>query len=284
MKQKDIKLYDLYCWINLQPEIIQKLEIIEEKLILGQIEPYLKRLQNRETAAASYKELKSLLGEDEDHLKMLYCYLECARRIFNRYQEKKIPWTVYIDTMKCFPRFIAECEKKNGRMFFDRGWWTYRQVSMELFRIGELEYQFGTLEGENVIGLHIPSDADLSEGAVHDSLEQAEHFFRTFYPGYQYEKYTCDSWLMSPVLKTLLPEDSHIISFQKRFDIIQVDDKNKEYVEWLFQVPEDTACQEFPEVTSLQKKAKELLLGGGRIGSAYGIGYRPKVRQNHVDQ
>lgn len=277
MKQKDMKLQDLYDWINLQPEIIQRLEIIGKKLVPGQIEPYLERLQNRETAAAACKELRRLFREDEDNLKMLYCHLECARRIFNRYQEKKIPRTVYIDTMKCFPRFIAECEKKNGRMFFDRGWWTYRQVSMELFRIGELEYQFETFEGENVIGLHIPSDANLSEEAVDDSLKRAENFFRTYYTGYQYEKYTCDSWLMSPVLKTLLPDDSHIISFQKRFDILREDYENKEYVEWLFQVPEDTACQEFPEVTSLQKKAKELLLSGGKIGSAYGIGYRPKV-------
>lgn len=268
-----MKLRDLYRWIDLQPEIIQKLEKVEKELTPGQIEPYLERLQNRETAAAAYEQLKILFREDEDNLKMLYCHLECARRILKRYQEKQIPQTVYIDTMKCFTRFIAECEKKNGRMLFDRGWWTYRQISMNIFRIGELEYQFETFEGENVIGLHIPSDANLSKEAVDDSLKQAEKFFRTYYPGYQYEKYTCDSWLMSPILKTLLPEDSHIISFQKRFDIVQEDHENKEYVEWLFQVPEDTAYQELPAVTSLQKKVKELLLNGGKIGSAYGVAF-----------
>ena len=266
-----MELQDLYRWINLQPEIIQKLEIIRKELNLGQIEPYLERLQKRETAAAAYKELKNFFGEDEDNLKMLCCHLECARRIFKRYQEKNIPQAVYVDTMRCFPRFIAECEKRNGRMFFDRGWWTYRQLSMDLFRIGELEYEFETFKGENVIGLHIPSDTNLSEDAVDDSLKQAEHFFRTYYPGYQYEKYTCYSWLLSPVLKTMLPDDSRIISFQKRFDIVQEDYENKEYMEWLFPVPEGTEFQELPEATSLQKKTKKLLLKGGKIGSAYGI-------------
>ena len=69
----------------------------------------------------------------------------------------------------------------------------------------------------------------------------------------------------------MLPDDSHILSFQKRFDIVQEDYGNKEYMEWLFPVSEGTKLQGLPEVTSLQKKAKKLLLKGGKIGAAYGI-------------
>ena len=36
--------------------------------------------------------------------------------------------------MKCFTRFAKECKKKNGAYFFDRGWWTYRQISMKLLK------------------------------------------------------------------------------------------------------------------------------------------------------
>ena len=77
----DMKLQDLYRWIDLQPGIIQKLERIREELDPEQVEPYLEQLQKRETAAAAYKELKSLFREDTDNLKMLYCHLECARRM-----------------------------------------------------------------------------------------------------------------------------------------------------------------------------------------------------------
>lgn len=268
---KDMDLYELYDLIDLQTEMIQKLKLVGEKIDLKQIDFYLKQLMDRETAVESYRHLKTLLEEDKDNIKMLYCQLECARRVFDQYQKKHIKDTIYRDTMKCFSRFIEECKKKNGRMFFDRDWWTYRQISMSLFRIGELEYEFQKYEGENVIAIHIPSDANLSKGAVDASMKQAEIFFQTYYHDYKYEKYSCDSWLLSPRLKPLLSRKSNILSFQNRFHIVRENNEDKGYIEWLFQVPIDTNYKDLPAKTDLQKKVKEILLNGGNIGSAYGI-------------
>ena len=268
---KDMDLYELYDLIDLQTEMIQKLKLVGEKIDLKQIDFYLKQLMDRETAVESYRHLKTLLEEDKDNMKMLYCQLECARRVFDQYQKKHIKDTIYKDTMKCFSRFIEECKKKNGRMFFDRDWWTYRQISMSLFRIGELEYEFQKYEGENVIAIHIPSDANLSKGAVDASTKQAEIFFQTYYHDYKYEKYSCDSWLLSPRLKPLLSKKSNILSFQNRFHIVRENNEDKGYIEWLFQVPIDTNYKNLPAKTDLQKKVKEILLNGGNIGSAYGI-------------
>lgn len=268
---KDMDLYELYDLIDLQTEMIQKLKLVGEKIDLKQIDFYLKQLMDRETAVESYRHLKTLLEEDKDNMKMLYCQLECARQVFDQYQKKHIKDTIYRDTMKCFSRFIEECKKKNGRMFFDRDWWTYRQISMSLFRIGELEYEFQKYEGENVIAIHIPSDANLSKGAVDASMKQAEIFFQTYYHDYKYEKYSCDSWLLSPRLKPLLSKKSNILSFQNRFHIVQENNEDKDYIEWLFQTPVDTNYKNLPVKTDLQKKVKEILLNGGNIGSAYGI-------------
>ena len=266
-----MNLYELYDLIDLQTEMIQKLKLIGEKIDLKQIDFYLKQLMDRETAVESYRHLKTLLEEDKDNIKMLYCQLECARRVFDQYQKKHIKDTIYRDTMKCFSRFIEECKKKNGRMFFDRDWWTYRQISMSLFRIGELEYEFQKYEDENVIAIHIPSDANLSKEAVDASMKQAEIFFQTYYHDYKYEKYSCDSWLLSPRLKPLLSRKSNILSFQNRFHIVRENNEDKGYIEWLFQVPIDTNYKNLPAKTDLQKKVKEILLNGGNIGSAYGI-------------
>lgn len=266
-----MELQELYYLIDLPPGIIKRLGRIREEINLTETDSYLEQLLDGKTAAQAYRSLKTLFSEDTDNFKMLYCQLECARRVFTRYQDKHIPQMIYTDTMKCFTRFLAECEKKNGRMFFDRGWWTYRQISMCLFRIGELEYEFRERGGENVIDIHIPSDADLSEKAVEHSLMQAALFFKTYYNSYRYDKYTCDSWLISPALKPLLSEKSNILSFQKRFQIMQENPDDKEYIEWLFQVPIDTDYQKLPAATSLQKKVKELLLHGGTVGSAYGV-------------
>ena len=271
MEEMEMNLYELYDLIDLQTEMIQKLKLIGEKIDLKQIDFYLKQLMDRETAVESYRHLKTLLEEDKDNIKMLYCQLECARQVFDQYQKKHIKDTIYRDTMKCFSRFIEECKKKNGRMFFDRDWWTYRQISMSLFRIGELEYEFQKYEDENVIAIHIPSDANLSKEAVDASMKQAEIFFQTYYHDYKYEKYSCDSWLLSPRLKPLLSRKSNILSFQNRFHIVRENNEDKGYIEWLFQVPIDTNYKDLPAKTDLQKKVKEILLNGGNIGSAYGI-------------
>ena len=52
---------------------------------------------------------------------------------------------------------------------------------------------------------------------------------------------------------------------------MQENPDDKEYIEWLFQVPTDTDYKELPAATSLQKKVKELLLNGGAVGAAYGV-------------
>lgn len=141
---------------------------------------------------------------------------------------------------------------------------------MSLFRIGSLEYEFPPAGERGCIAVHIPSDADLSKESVDASLAEAGTFFSTKYPDYEYDRYTCDSWLMSPVLSTLLPEDSNIVSFQRRFSITGVCDEDSGCLEWLFCSPRTTDFESLPEDTSLRKKAKALLLSGGHIGAASG--------------
>ena len=266
-----MEISKLYRMIHLQPEIIEKLEMCERELDLSELDAYLKRMINMETAKEAYRGLKEYFGEDKGNIKMLYCQLECARRMYDKYQEKKIPDNIFIDTMKCYSRFIDECKEKNGWMFFDRGWWTYRQLSMEIFRIGDLEYQFIKHGNEDAMAIHIPSDAVFTREAVNDSLQLAEEFFDTYYPEYKYKKYTCESWLLSQELKKFLTAESKILDFQNRFEILEESKDKTEFIEWLFQRLESTEYKELPEKTSLQRKVKRHLLKGGKIGEAYGI-------------
>lgn len=115
----DMELQELYQLIGLQTEIIRKLESIREETDLRPIRSEMERLMKIKTAKQAYQDLKAFFQEDTDNWKMLYCQLECARRTFEQYQQKRIAKAVYIDTMKCFPRFLEECQRKNGRMYFD---------------------------------------------------------------------------------------------------------------------------------------------------------------------
>lgn len=261
-------LQELYRQIRLQQEIVQRLNGLRPEFDMP--EALLANLIDRTTAGQAYRELDAVLTEDGDHMKMLLCQMECARRVVEKYREKGISGEIYKETMKCFSRFIEECGKRYGKLFFDRGWWTYRQISMSLFRIGALEYELCLEEGQPVVGLHIPSDADLSPESVDSSLKQAAAFLEAYYPDYGSSPYTCDSWLLSPVLREILPENSRILAFQKRFRLSRCDFDDDESFQWIFQSPPDTETGALPENTTLQRRAKALLLAGGNIGSGCG--------------
>lgn len=261
---------ELYQKIGIQPEIIHELEEAQRKTDLAQAEPLLEKLMDPKAAAGAYARLEALLGEDRGSIKMLLCQMKCAARIYEGYRKKGIPDDIYIDTMKCFSRFIGECGRKRGALFFDRGWWTYRQISMQIFRIGALEYELQGSEKEKCIGIHIPSDADFSQASVETSLRRARKFFAAFYPDYRDASYICDSWLLSPSLRELLPENSNILSFQRRFVIMKTDKEREDCLEWLFGVLDGTAYEKLPESTLLQRNVKRLLLEGGSIGCACG--------------
>ena len=189
---------------------------------------------------------------------------------------KDIPEEIWMETMKCFPRFIAEHRRSYGRDGFDRYGWTTRQIGAKLFRIGELEYEMTdeNERGRKEIGLHIPSDARLEADRLNDSLREADAFFRTYYPEWADAPRTCESWLLSPVLKELLPEGSRILKFQDAFDLLETLPEDDAALEWVFYVAEGQRegldIRGLPENTSLQRKMKAMMLKGRKPGAAAG--------------
>lgn len=262
---------DFYRLIDLPPQITEALEAAGRETDLKRLSPQLEGLLDIKTAPAAYRRLRELLLDDPDGFKMLYCHLECARRAYDGYRQRGIPDQVYTDTMRCFPRFLRESYRERGRMVFDRAWWSYRQTSMALFRLGALEYEFTSHKGVPALALHIPSDADFSPEAVDDSLTRARRFFQAFFPDFHCGEWICNSWLLSPALRPLLHPGSHILSFQDRFRIRRENPDDREFIQWLFQVPADTEYAHLPEHTSLQRGVKALLLHNGAVGCAFGV-------------
>lgn len=294
---------ELYQKIGLLPEDIRLLRESAQCLPLEKLDLFLDGMTCMETAEQAYLGLKEWLdaydwlrpgadgtdrnpaaaGHDRSSgsaaagcfgsCAMLYCHLESARRAHEKYRAMGISERIFIDTMKCFSRFMNECQVRYGSRYFDRSFWTWRQTGMRLFRLGALEYEMSgkRADGFPNIHMHIPSGADLSEPSVNASLREAEEFFRCYYPAYDGAEYVCDSWLLAPALKSLLPENSRILAFAGRFDVTHVNEEERPYMEWLFQAPDDTPLDDLPERTSLQRAAKAYLLRGGTIGEAYGV-------------
>ena len=214
--------------------------------------------------------------EDDDGAAILIRQLMIASDSRKYGAWKDIPEEIWMETMKCFPRFISEHRRSYGWDGFDRYGWTTRQIGAKLFRIGELEYELAEdEEGRKEIGLHIPSDAKLEAERMNASLKEADAFIRERFPEWAGAPKTCESWLLSPTLKDLLPEGSRILTFQDAFELKETYPEDDAALEWVFYVAEGQRegldISRLPEDTSLQRKMKAMLMEGRKPGAAKGV-------------
>ena len=188
---------------------------------------------------------------------------------------KDIPEDIWLDTMKAYARFIGEHRRSYGYDGFDRGEWTVRQAGARLFRIGELEYELIEEDGEKQLSLHIPSDARLEKERLGQSVKEARAFFRERFPAWDGARIICESWLLSPVLKELLPPSSRILRFQNLFTLQSTDPEDDAALEWVFGIAqgqrEGLDLRTLKEETALQRGLKARLLQGGHCGSGFGV-------------
>lgn len=213
---------------------------------------------------------KGTLASDEGGFKKLLDMLKEAAYSYEKYKQLGIPDEIFVDTMKCFTRFVEEHKVSYGEYGFDRDFWTGRQLSLLLFRIGELEFEKCVKDGKYMVDIHIPSDAVLTRENCLDSIKKSKVFFEMYDKRFVNVPYICESWLLSPTLKEFLPEESRIIQFQNMFQIVAVNKEEQSFMEWVFK-RSDIPVEDLPENTSLQREIKNCLQHGGWIGEAEGI-------------
>lgn len=215
------------------------------------------------------KELQELLGDDPDGMKILWELLNMAASYsYEEYIRRSLPEDVFIATMKFCTRFLREHYQTYQTYKFIWAWWFPRQISLNEYRIGALEYEFVDVE-DREIAIHIPSDADLQKEAVDQSIQDFYKFRSRYYPDWEKVKLTTDTWMLMPELKELLGEDSNIIAFQNLFEVDVIDYDAVWYMGWIF-----PGCEKadvfLPERTTLQRNMKKYLLAGKKFGIAKG--------------
>ncbi len=261
--------------IEMPEEYSCELAEIAAAFPFDQYASFLDGLTRRDEGLAAYIGLRAQFSGEDTDARLFACILECARRQYSAYQSLHIPEEIYFDTMKCYSRFTRESKDKFGEYCFDRGGWAFRQLCLKVFRIGELEYELCHEEDQDhhckPIHVHIPSDARLIPEKIDASLIQARAFINQYFPEYGACPMLCESWLLSPAIGNMLPENSHIRAFQQRFEVYRVVPDETGCLVWLFQAEAGANYETLKENTSLQRKAKAHLLVGGSIGSGYGI-------------
>lgn len=207
-------------------------------------------------------------------------YIQLSSEVYEEYQKKGIADKVFEDTFYDVTIWCEECFRKYGVYGIEEAQWVANSIKMKLFRLGRLQFEPGVLgekldsdkikllKGSRILNVHIPAGEKMDYEECMKSFKEAEKFF-----GNTYEAYMCDSWLLSPVLKEFLPETSNIIRFQKLFHIFEVNHDFPQGEERIFKdVRADK--ENYPEKSSLQKKAKEYVLSGKDLGIGIGAFYR----------
>ncbi len=278
--------------MKLPPELVEEIRPLITDEFLKENESEILALgspENEKHAPGAEKaweivESKYTERTDPRGLHILAVYLAAAVHTKDSYGRLGIGDDILDDTLACFGRFVAETLKKDHVLKYDRGFWTWRQTSLRLFRLGVLEFEYVVLSSEEasklgvgseveipVLSVHIPSDAKMSPREIADSYRQAEKFFHSqkelCYAGAPVCFY-CESWLLAPALKKLLPDGSSILNFQSEYEIRHVMEDDEEFYFWLF---DDVKKPPFPANTRLQRKAAAYMEQGGKIGAAAGI-------------
>lgn len=263
-----MELLQLYQSLELPSPVIEKLTSYHENRVHEPDEEIKAMILNRNTWDEGVRKLQEFVGDDSDGIKILGELLKLCCESYDRYLQRGISTQIFFDTMKFCTRFLKEYHRVHGQYKFVWAWWFPRQAALMEFRIGCLEYEF--VEGdENRISVHIPSDADLRKDAVADSLRAFQEFCKVQFPDWSNAKIYCESWLLSPALKELLEDGSNIIEFQKLFLVESVDYDSMAVLDWVF--PGHTEVSErLQEDTSLQRKMKQYLMQGKKVGWAKG--------------
>lgn len=253
--------------INMPQKVTQQVVALHKTMPMH---TFLPLLMKRDTWKDGLGQMKEALGEDPQGMKALCSMLRCAIIAKDTYHRLGISEQIYTDTMAAFSRFVREHQESYGHYGFDKASWTTRQVSVTLLRIGQLEYEVTTLDNVPAISIHIPTDVDLRPDVLRPSVKEGVAEFYRIFPDYGTVTPYCRSWLMSPILKDFLSEDSNILRFQEMFDMVPELFPRDCFLTWVFKNP-NLPKEELPENTSLQRKLKKFLLDGGQF--ADGMGY-----------
>ena len=256
--------------LELPAEVVEQLNTYQLNRKFSLASELQNRLLSRTDWDEAVKELQSLLVEDTYGFKLLYEMLDVVCNYsYSKYKEMGISDVIFIATMKFITRFLEWHKEYHNEYRFTQGAWFPRQLSCIEFRVGALEYEF--MDGAaKEIAMHIPSDAKFERATVLDSLKEFAVFRDSFFPEWKGVPFTCDTWMLAPAMEELLNETSNVLAYKRMFRLDEIDTEATWFMGFIFPGHANDSIETLPEGTSLQRKIKEMLLSGKKIGVAKG--------------
>jgi hypothetical protein len=152
-----------------------------------------------------------------------------------------VSWASLVD----LGRHMAVHRRAYGSAGVDAAWWLSLCLRGEAFDFGRLQFNYFSLgygdetppwygweaaadlgdgfrRNDACIGVHIPESGPMTPAACDESFRLAAEFFDRHFPVPQQGRRlaTCWSWLLDDQLAAWLPEESNIMRFQQRFELV----------------------------------------------------------------
>ena len=204
-----------------------------------------------------------------------------SRRTWELYQERGISREIFHDSMADMHWKLLECHRMYGIWgTFVMSWFPW-WFQLKRFALGRLQFERiafddayekdGLVLHKNspVINVHIPSCGKLDYTEVQKSYEKAAAFYRAEFTEHPLV-FVCESWLLFPANKEILPEHSNIRRFLADYDVYRTRENNKEL--WrIYYGAEQNDFENLPEGTGLERAYKNWLLSGHMAGQSWGV-------------
>lgn len=180
---------------------------------------------------------------------------------------------LYVWAKLCYQHFNVWGIHPNMWMFLDR------LIEGKITRLGRLEFEPKIIDQDIqlpeiyipkntvLLNVHIPAGERLNQLEVDIAYDKAINYYKGIIPIFM-----CSSWLLSPQLDECLDKSSSIMQFRKDYLIYDTVDSNQ-FIErvWPDRENDPDDYIHFEENTSLQRKAKQLLLSGCTMQNGKGI-------------
>lgn len=208
-----------------------------------------------------------------------------------------VSWASLVD----LGRHMAIHRRSYGAAGVDAAWWLSLCLRGEAFDLGRLQFTHfrlgesddtpawypwteaeslgeGFRRGDACVAVHIPESGPMTPAACDESFGQAADFFVRYFPvaGQRRRLATCWSWLLDDQLSDWLPEESNIMRFQHRFELVPGWLRSENALTFVFRrpLPSTGVTREFldslPARTTLERAIVSHLRAGGEWRSRSG--------------
>ncbi|MGN0400549.1 MAG: acyltransferase domain-containing protein [Blautia sp.] len=204
-----------------------------------------------------------------------------SRKTRKLYRERKIPESIFRDSMKDLYWKLLECYKLYGIWGTFVAEWMPWWFELRRFALGRFQYELIEFEdiyekngvslhpGDKVVQVHIPSAGPLKREEYLKSYKIAAEFYKDVF-GNGPVIFFCESWLLFPKHRKFLPETSNILGFMSDYYIYKEEYTNQDL--WrIFYKDCKKMPKELPEDTRLQRAYKSWLMTGHTGGVGFGI-------------